>query len=241
MTFATFKNKRERQHGEISFLTNLPEGSLNRLESLDEGYDSDKTFDPRFAVLLSTCLVGIVGDNRSDQRQAYLFEDIFEDFEDGAVCALCLRSERNSEALPVLPLADEYSMLSNNSKGKLPDSLRFVAPQRFVISSLVQTLMYIDNLLPGIELEVHTTTSPDAAALRPMTKLKESESLRFLTWNLSIVMFTGGPLINPCPCFIVILLLLLFCGTGVTMIMCFYSRCRSSFLASRICKRAVGA
>ena len=92
MTFATFKNKGERQHGEISFLTNLPEGSLNRLESLDEGYDSDKTLDPRFAVLLSTCLVGIVGDNRSDQRQAYLFEDIFEDFEDGALCALCLRS-----------------------------------------------------------------------------------------------------------------------------------------------------
>ena len=70
-------------------LSTPPEGSLNRLESLDEGYDSEKTFDPRFAVLLTTCLVG---DNRSDQRQAYLFEDIFEDFEDGALCALCLRS-----------------------------------------------------------------------------------------------------------------------------------------------------
>ena len=77
------------------------------------------------------------------------------------------RSERNSEALPVLPSADEYSMLSDNSKGKLPDSLRFVAPPRFVTSSLVQTLTYTDNLLPGTELEVHTM-SPDAAALRPM-------------------------------------------------------------------------
>ena len=136
LTFSTFKNKGEQQYGEISFLMNLSEGSLNRLESLDEGYDSQKTCDPRFAVLLSSCLVG---DPRSDQRQAYLFEDIFEDFEDGTLCALCLRSERNAEALPVLPSTEEYSMLSNSSKGKLPDSLRFVAPQHFVTSSLVQT------------------------------------------------------------------------------------------------------
>ena len=83
-------------------------------------------------MLLSSCLVG---DSRSDQRQSYLFEDIFEDFEDGTLCALCLRSVRNSEALPVLPSNEEYSMLSNNSKGKLPDPRRFVAPQRFVSSN----------------------------------------------------------------------------------------------------------
>ena len=59
-----FQEQGEQQHGEISFLTNLSEGSLNRL---DEGYDSQKTFDPRFAVLLSSCLVG---DSRSDQRQS---------------------------------------------------------------------------------------------------------------------------------------------------------------------------
>ena len=64
MTFATFKNKQKQQYGEISFLTNLPEGSLDRLESLEEGYDSEKTFDPRFALLLSQCLVG---DGRSDR------------------------------------------------------------------------------------------------------------------------------------------------------------------------------
>ena len=124
MTFATFKNKGEHQYGEVSFLTNLPEGSLDRLESLEEGYDSEKTFDPRFAVLLSQCLVG---DGRSDQRQAHLFEDIFEDFDDGTLCALCVRSERNSEALSALP--------------------SFVL-ERFVMSSLVQTLTYIDDFLP---------------------------------------------------------------------------------------------
>ena len=144
MTFATFKNKGEQQYGEISFLTNLPVGSRDRLESLEEGYDTRS----------SLCCCPSV-----DQRQAHLFEDIFEDFDDGTLCALCLRSERNSEALPVLPSAEEYSMLSSNAKGNLPHSLRFVAPQRFVTSSLVQTLTYIDNFLPGTELEVHTTTS----------------------------------------------------------------------------------
>ena len=148
MTFCTFKNKGEQQHGEISFLTNVPEGSLDRLESLGEGYSSEETLDPRFAVLLSQCLLS---NHRSDLRQGFLFEDIFEDFEDETLCALCLRSERNSEALPVLPSSEEYSMLSDNSRGKLPKPLQFVAPQRLVTSSLVQALSYIDNLLPGME------------------------------------------------------------------------------------------
>ena len=128
MTFCTFKNKGEQQRGEISFLTNASEGSLERLGSLEEGYSAEKTLDPRFAVLLSQCLLSNHG---SDLRQGFLFEDIFEDFDDGTLCALCLRSERNSEALPVLPSAEEYSMLSDNSRGKLPKPLQFVAPQRF--------------------------------------------------------------------------------------------------------------
>ena len=128
---------------------------------------SSTLFDPRFTVLLFRHLVG----NRySGSRQGYLFEDILEDFGDGALCALCLRSERNSEALPVLPSSEEIHLLSSNSKGKLPQSPQFVAPQRFVTSSLVQTLSYIDNMLPGTELEVHSTTSHDAATLRPIIK-----------------------------------------------------------------------
>ena len=146
-------------------------------------------------MLLSSCLVG---DSRSDQRQSYLFEDLFADFDDGTLCALCLRSERNSEALPVLPLKEEYSMLSNNSQGKLPDSLKFVAPQRFVTSSLVQTLSYIDNLLPSTELEVHTTSSPDAAALRPLLKGVRVLTLPYLEFDLSIAMSTGGPMGKRC-------------------------------------------
>ena len=154
----------------------------------------------------SSCLVG---DSRSDQRQSYLLEDIFEDFEDGTLCALCLRSERNSEALPVLPSKEEYSMLSNNSKGKLPDPLRFVAPQRFVTSSLVQTLNYIDNLLPGTELEVHTTSSPDVAALRPLLKGVRVLTLPYLEFEYcNVYRGTYGktlPLIHRHPDAVVIL------------------------------------
>ena len=83
-------------------------------------------------------------------------------------------------------------MLSDNSRGKLPKPLQFVAPQRFVTSSLVQALSYIDNLLPGMEVEIHTTTSAEAVALRPMIKNVRVFEL-YLTWSLSSAMFTGGP------------------------------------------------
>ena len=104
LTLVTFENQGEQMHGELSFLTNLPEGSFDRLESLTEGYDSKEIFDPRFAVLLSQC---ITGHKHSDLRQGFLFADIFEDFEDGALCSLCLRSARNAEALPVLASSEE--------------------------------------------------------------------------------------------------------------------------------------
>ena len=180
LSLVTFENQGEHLHGELSFLTNLPEGSLDRLASLTEGYDAENLFDPRFAILLSHC---VAGHRHSDSRQGFLFEDIFEDFEDGALCSLCLRSERNAEALSVLPSPEEYSLLSNNSRGKLPRSLHFVAPQRFVTSSLVQTLTYIDNLLPGTELEVHTTTSSEAVALRPMMKNVRVLTLPYLEFE----------------------------------------------------------
>ena len=180
LSLVTFENQGEHLHGELSFLTNLPDGSLNRLSSLTEGYDAENLFDPRFAILLSHC---VDCQRHSDSRQGFLFEDIFEDFEDGALCSLCLRSERNAEALSVLPSAEEYSLLSSNSKGKLPQSLHFVAPQRFVTSSLVQTLTYIDNLLPGTELEVHTTTSSEAVALRPMIKNVRVLTLPYLEFE----------------------------------------------------------
>ena len=63
-----------------------------------------------------------------------------------------------------------------DDKGKLPRSLQFVSPQRFVTSSLVQALGEIDRLLPGTELEIHTSTSKQALSLKPSLK-----SVRVLT------------------------------------------------------------
>ena len=99
-------------------------------------------------------------------------------------------------------------MLSSNAKGKLLDSLPFVAPQRFVTSSLVQTLTYIDNFLPGTEL-VHTTTSPHAATLRPMIKGVRVLTLPYLEFEYcNVYSGTYGkslPLIRRHPGAIVIL------------------------------------
>ena len=53
---------------------------------------------------------------------------------------------------------------------KLPKGLQFVSPQRFATSSLIQTLSEIDRLLPGTELEIHTSTSSQALSLRPSLK-----------------------------------------------------------------------
>ena len=54
------------------------------------------------------------------------------------MCVVSAIRTYTSEALPVLPSSEEYSMLSDNSRGKLPKPLQFVAPQRFcdiIISS----------------------------------------------------------------------------------------------------------
>ena len=86
-------------------------------------------------------------------------------------------------------------------RGKLPDPLRFVAPQRFVTSSLVQTLTYIDNLLPA--------SSPDAAALRPLLKAVRVLTLPYLEFEyFNVYRGTYGktlPLIHRHPDVIVIL------------------------------------
>ena len=102
-------------------------------------------------------------------------EDLLEDFDDGSLCALSLRSDRNYDALSAIPTKEEFSALGVD-RGKLPKGLQFVSPQRFVTSSLVQALGEIDRLLPGTELEIHTSTSKQALSLKPSLK-----SVRVLT------------------------------------------------------------
>ena len=92
-----------------------------------------------------------------DHRQECLFEDLLEDFDDGSLCALSLRSDRNFDSVPAIPSREEFAYLKQD-KSKLPRNLELVSPQRFATSSLTQTLSEIDRLLPGTELEIHTST-----------------------------------------------------------------------------------
>ena len=131
----------------LTLKSNLPEGTFGRLHSLDRFSGDDTSLDPRFVILMTSCLSEQCV---SDHRQECLFEDLLEDFDDGSLCALSLRSDRNYNALSAIPTKEEFSALGVD-KGKLPRSLQFVSPQRFVTSSLVQALCEIDRLLPGTE------------------------------------------------------------------------------------------
>ena len=149
----------------LTLKSNLPEGTFGRLHSLDRFSGDDMSLDPRFVVLMTSCLSDQCV---SDHRQECLFEDLLEDFDDGSLCALSLRSDRNYDALSAIPTKEEFSALGVDRE-KLPRSLQFVSPQRFVTSSLVR-------LLPGTEMEIHTSTSKQALSLKPSLK-----SVRVLT------------------------------------------------------------
>ena len=146
--------------------SNLPEGTFARLHSLDRVTGEHNGLDPRFVIVMTSCLQG---KNVADHRQECLFEDLLEDFDDGSLCALSLRSDRNFDFVPAIPSQEEFAYLKQD-KSKLPKSLQFISPQRFVTSSLIQTLSEVDRLLPGIELEIHTSTSSQALSLRPSLK-----------------------------------------------------------------------
>ena len=71
----------------LTLKSNLPEGTFSRLHSLDRFSGDGIPMDPRFVVLMTSCLMGQCV---SDHRQECLFEDLLEDFDDGSLCALCL-------------------------------------------------------------------------------------------------------------------------------------------------------
>ena len=170
------------------------------------------SLDPRFVILMTSCLRDQCV---SDHRQECLFEDLLEDFDDGSLCALSLRSDRNYDALSAIPTKEEIAALQTD-KGKLPKSLQFVSPQRFVTSALVQALGEIDRLLPGTELEIHTSTSKQALSLKPSLK-----SVRVLTLPHmeSSAMFTEEHLARLFRCCKDILMRLSFYGIQMIMIM----------------------
>ena len=130
--------------------SNLPEGTFTRLHSLDRVTGEHNGLDPRFVIVMTSCLQG---KSVADHRQECLFEDLLEDF----------------DSVSAIPSQEEFAYLKQD-KSKLPKSLQFVSPQRFVTSSLIQTLSEIDRPLPGTELEIHTSTSSQALSFRPSLK-----------------------------------------------------------------------
>ena len=72
--------------------------------------------DPRFVIVMTSCLQG---KNVADHRQECLFEDLLEDFDDGSLCALSLRSDRNFDSVPAIPSQEEFAYLKQD-KSKLP-------------------------------------------------------------------------------------------------------------------------
>ena len=141
-TFSFFKDPKVES---LTLKSNLPGGTFGRLHSLDRFSGEGMSLDPKFVILMTSCLQDQCV---SDHRQECLFEDLLEDFDDGSLCALSLRSDRNYDALSAIPTKEEFSALKID-KGKLPESLQFVSPQRFATSALVQALGEIDRLLPG--------------------------------------------------------------------------------------------
>ena len=66
----------------LTLKSNLPEGTFGRLHSLDRFSGDDTSLDPRFVILMTSCLSEQCV---SDHRQECLFEDLLEDFDDGSL------------------------------------------------------------------------------------------------------------------------------------------------------------
>ena len=151
----TFSFAKDPKVESLTLKSNLVEGTFGRLRSLDRFSGEGMSLDPKFVILMTSCLKDQCV---SDHRQECLFEDLLD--------WRILMMEVSVHAVLGLKI----------DKGKLPKSLQLVSPQRFVTSALVQALGEIDRLLPGTEMEIHTFTSKQALSLKPSLK-----SVRVLT------------------------------------------------------------
>ena len=107
------------------------------------------------------------GEPSCDSRQVFLFEDLFEDVDDGLLCSLSLRHDRSSLGDTIFP----HDSLINKMKhfsDKLPVGHQYVLPQRFVTSSLIQSLKKVDSMRLGVEVEINSSTDEIARELRPL-------------------------------------------------------------------------
>ena len=133
---------------------------VDNLPILQEGM----SYDSKFVTLLASCLQG---DPSCDARQVFLFEDLFEDVNDGLLCSLSLRHDRSSLGDTIFPHDSLISKMKHLAD-KLPVGHQYVLPQRFVTSSLIQSLKKVASMRPGVEVEINSSTDEVARELRPL-------------------------------------------------------------------------
>ena len=133
--------------GSAYLATNLPSGCMKRLVDNLPILQEGTPYDSKSATLLASCLRG---EPSCDARQVSLFEDLLQNVDDGLLCSLSLRHDRSSLGDTIFPRDSLISKMKPLSD-KLPVGHRYVLPQRFVTSSLIQSLKQVDSMRPGID------------------------------------------------------------------------------------------
>ena len=95
-----------------------------------------------------------------DMRQYFLFEDLLEHFDDGALCGTSMFLDREPECSCLLQ--DLHHVETS-----IPVPLKHILPQRFTTQLLVQTLRKIGQLPRSTEASVRESTDPRIIGLTP--------------------------------------------------------------------------
>ena len=88
-----------------------------------------------------------------DMRQNFLFEDLLDHYDDGALCGTSMFSDRGAECSCLLQ--DLHHVETS-----IPVPLKHILSQRFTTQFLVQTLRKIDQLPRSTEASVRESTDP---------------------------------------------------------------------------------
>ena len=147
------------------------------------------SYDSKFVTLFASCLQV---EPSCDAEQVFLFEDLLEGMRDGLLCSLSLRHDRSSLGDTIFPHDSLISKMKPLSD-KLPVGHQDVLPQRFVTSSLIQSLKKVDSMRPGVEVEINSSTDDIARELRPLAQNVRVMTLPHLSFeNCSVFRGTLG-------------------------------------------------
>ena len=97
----------------------------------------------------------------------------------------------------------------NHFSDKLPVGHQYVLPQRFVTSSLIQSLKKVDSMRLGVEVEINSSTDEIARELRPLMQNVRVMTLPHLSFeHCSVYRGTFGkvsPVLQKDPVFVVLM------------------------------------